>query len=95
MSLAKRSADTALMPPPPLTKRIKRPPKVLDEDVYSEAMSHIIARDFFPGLQESQAQQDFMDALDNGDKGSMVDFRLDEQKAMRKYAVLVQVPSLL
>jgi protein DGCR14 len=67
-ALAKRSAETALMPPPPPPKRIKRPPKVLDEDQYTSALSHIIARDFFPGLLESETQQEFLDALDAGDK---------------------------
>lgn len=56
------------MPPPPPTKRIKRPPKVLDEDDYTDALSHIIARDFFPGLVETQAQQEYLDALDSKDK---------------------------
>lgn len=64
-SLTKRSSDSALMPPPPPPKRQKRPAKVLDEDVYSDALSHIIARDFFPGLVESEAQQDYMQALDS------------------------------
>lgn len=41
------------MPPPP-KKRIKRPSTVLDEDVYTSALSEIIARDFFPGLLEGQ-----------------------------------------
>ncbi|KAK5107128.1 hypothetical protein LTR62_001718 [Meristemomyces frigidus] len=65
---AKRKMDTALMPPPPpppLPKRQKRPAKVLDEDVYSHALSHIIARDYFPGLLESQAQQEYLTALDS------------------------------
>ena len=54
------------MPPPsPPTKRQKRPAKVLDEDVYSDALSHIIARDFFPGLLETEAQQEYMEALDS------------------------------
>ncbi|KAJ8606737.1 hypothetical protein MRB53_040756 [Persea americana] len=52
---------------PRLSKRQRRPPKVLDEDVYSEALSHIIARDFFPGLHETGAQEEYMDALDSGD----------------------------
>lgn len=63
--LSKRNADTALMPPPPAPKRIKRPTKVLDEDVYTDALSHIIARDFFPGLLETQAQQEYLEALDS------------------------------
>ena len=67
-SLIKRPSDTALMPPPPPPKRIKRPPKVLDEDDYTDALSHIIARDFFPGLLETQAQQEYLDALASKDK---------------------------
>lgn len=55
------------MPPPPPPKRIKRPPKVLDEETYTSALSHIIARDFFPGLLESESQQDYLNALDAGD----------------------------
>ncbi|KAK3113772.1 hypothetical protein LTR53_008605 [Teratosphaeriaceae sp. CCFEE 6253] len=62
-TLAKRNNDTALMPPPP--KRQKRPTKVLDEDVYADALSHIVARDFYPGLLESQTQQDYLSALDS------------------------------
>ncbi|SMQ54668.1 unnamed protein product [Zymoseptoria tritici ST99CH_3D1] len=67
-ALAKRSSDTALMPPPPAPKRQKRPAKVLDEDVYSDALSHIIARDFFPGLLETEAQKDYLEALDSNNK---------------------------
>ena len=68
-SLVRRSTDdVALMPPPPV-KRIKRPPKVLDEDDYTSALSDIIARDYFPGLRETQAQQDYLTALDSRDGG--------------------------
>ena len=66
-ALTKRSLDSALMPPPPAPKRIKRPTKVLDEDSYTDALSHIIARDFFPGLLETEAQQEYLDALDSKD----------------------------
>ncbi|KAL8815657.1 MAG: hypothetical protein Q9223_005231, partial [Gallowayella weberi] len=66
-ALAKRSADTALMPPPPKPKRIKRPVKILDEDSYTDALSHIISRDFFPGLLETESQQDYLNALDSQD----------------------------
>lgn len=55
------------MPPPPPPKRIKRPATVLDEDVYTDALSEIIARDFFPGLQETKAKQEYLDALDSKD----------------------------
>lgn len=64
-ALTKRSSDQALMPPPPRPKRQKRPAQVLDEDAYVDAVSHIIARDFYPGLLESEAQQEYMAALDS------------------------------
>lgn len=67
-ALVKRNADDmALMPPPP-TKRIRRPPKVLDEDDYTSALAQIIARDYFPGLLETQAQQEYLTALDSNDE---------------------------
>ncbi|KAL8872670.1 MAG: hypothetical protein Q9174_001733 [Haloplaca sp. 1 TL-2023] len=66
-ALVKRSFDSSLMPPPPPPKRIKRPAKVLDEDVYTDALSHIIARDFFPGLLETESQQDYLNALESKD----------------------------
>ena len=64
----RKSEDLALMPPPPTPKRIKRPSTVLDEDVYTDALSHIIARDFFPGLLETQAQQEYLAALESNNK---------------------------
>ncbi|KAI9716293.1 MAG: hypothetical protein M1828_000389 [Chrysothrix sp. TS-e1954] len=66
-ALTKRPAPSSLMPPPPPPKRIKRPPKVLDEDTYTSALSHIIARDFFLDMLETEAQADFLDALDSRD----------------------------
>ena len=68
-ALARRHSanDVALMPPPPF-KRIKRPPKVLDEDEYTQALSDIIARDYFPGLLESQVQHEYLAALDSGNE---------------------------
>ncbi|KAL3445192.1 nuclear protein DGCR14 [Aspergillus insuetus] len=67
-AVVKRDSETALMPPPPPPKRIKRPATVLDEDVYTDALSHIIARDYFPGLLETQVKQEYLDALDSKDK---------------------------
>lgn len=63
----KTDLDLALMPPPPI-KRIKRPPKVLDEDDYTSALSKIIARDYFPGLLETQAQQEYLTALESNNE---------------------------
>lgn len=65
--LAKRPAGQ-LMPPPPPPKRIKRPATVLEEDAYTSSVSHIIARDFFPGLLETHAKQEYLDAIDSKDK---------------------------
>ncbi|KDQ63622.1 hypothetical protein JAAARDRAFT_29647 [Jaapia argillacea MUCL 33604] len=36
---------------------------ILDEDEYTEALSHIIARDFFPSLVHLDATNDYLDAL--------------------------------
>lgn len=62
--IKRRNDELALMPPPP-TKRIKRPTEVLDEDDYTDALSDIIARDYFPGLRETKAQEEYLSALDS------------------------------
>ncbi|KAI4694031.1 uncharacterized protein J4E84_002611 [Alternaria hordeiaustralica] len=67
-ALTKRSASNALMPPPPAPKRIKRPSVVLDEDTYVSAVSHIIRRDFFPGLAEADAQREYLNAVESNDR---------------------------
>jgi protein DGCR14 len=66
-ALVRRSIDTELMPPPPPPKRIKRPKNVIDEETYTDAISEIIARDFFPGLLETETQQEYLDALESQD----------------------------
>ncbi|KAI1468507.1 nuclear protein DGCR14 [Daldinia caldariorum] len=66
-ALVRKRNDLELMPPPPPPKRIKRPKKVLDEDSYTDALSQIIARDFFPGLLESETQQEYLDAIESKD----------------------------
>lgn len=64
-ALVRKRDDLSLMPPPPPPKRIKRPKRVLDEDTYTDALSQIIARDFFPGLLESETQQEYLDAVES------------------------------
>ncbi|EGX92504.1 molecular chaperone (ABC1), putative [Cordyceps militaris CM01] len=66
-ALVRKRQDTELMAPPPPIKKIKRPKQVLDEDSYTESLSQIIARDFFPGLLETEIQQEYLDALDSKD----------------------------
>lgn len=66
-ALTKRPAETTLMPPPPAPKRIKRPVRVVNEENYVSALSHIIKRDYFPGLAEAELQQEYIDALDSKD----------------------------
>jgi protein DGCR14 len=66
-ALTKRSAETALMLPPPAPKRIKRPVRVVNEENYLSALSHIIKRDYFPGLAEVESQQEYLDALESKD----------------------------
>ena len=68
-ALVRKRTDTELMPPPPPPKRIKRPRKVLDEETYTDSISHIIARDFYPGLLETETQSEYLDALDSKDEG--------------------------
>ncbi|KAI9697711.1 MAG: hypothetical protein M1820_007698 [Bogoriella megaspora] len=68
MALVKRTANDALMPPPPPPKRIKRAAIVLEEDEYAAAISYIIARDYFPEVLETAAQQELLDALESQDQ---------------------------
>ncbi|KZT52493.1 hypothetical protein CALCODRAFT_441498 [Calocera cornea HHB12733] len=46
---------------------------VLDEDEYTTALSHIIARDFFPSLQGLDATNEYLDALRSGDQDRIDD----------------------
>ncbi|KAH6686228.1 nuclear protein Es2-domain-containing protein [Plectosphaerella plurivora] len=66
--LVRKRTDLDLMPPPPPAKKIKRPKRVIDEDTYTDALSHIIARDFFPGLLETETKQEYLDALESKNK---------------------------
>lgn len=66
-AITKRAFDSSVMPPPPPPKRIKRPAKVIDEDSYTDALSHIIARDFYPGLIEIESKQEYLDAIESQD----------------------------
>lgn len=64
--IKRREDEVARMPPPP-SKRVKRPSEVLDEDEYTDALSSIIERDYFPGLREAQAQEEYLSALESRD----------------------------
>lgn len=46
-------------------------PKILDEDTYIEKMSEIIQKDFFPHLEKLEAQNQYLDALEQNDMNRM------------------------
>ncbi|XP_018339078.1 PREDICTED: protein DGCR14 homolog [Trachymyrmex septentrionalis] len=46
-------------------------PKILDEDTYIEKMSDIIQKDFFPHLEKLQAQNQYLEALEQNDMNRM------------------------
>ncbi|KAH7883696.1 nuclear protein DGCR14 [Phlebopus sp. FC_14] len=56
--------------PSSTTKSLNRQ-EILEEDEYTEALSHIIARDFFPSLVHLNATNDYLDAV-NPDDASLV-----------------------
>lgn len=66
-ALVRKRADTDLMPPPPPVKKIRRPKQVLAEDEYVDTLSHIIARDYFPGIEIAAAQTQYLNALESKD----------------------------
>jgi protein DGCR14 len=62
------SAMSAPKPPPsPVPERSLNRQVVLEEDEYTAALSHIIARDFFPSLVHLDATNDYLDALHSRD----------------------------
>ncbi|UNI19105.1 hypothetical protein JDV02_005321 [Purpureocillium takamizusanense] len=66
-ALVRKRTDTDLMPPPPQVKKIKRPRQVLAEDDYTDTLAHIIARDYFPGIEVASLQSDYLNAVESRD----------------------------
>ncbi|CAK7204145.1 hypothetical protein SEUCBS139899_006899 [Sporothrix eucalyptigena] len=96
-ALVRKRTDTELMPPPPPAKRIQRPKTVLDEDTYTDGLSRIIARDFFPGLLESETQNEYLNALESKDPTWISSAGKRLQEAMtpgRRHKPRLQAPSL-
>ncbi|KAG9314468.1 nuclear protein DGCR14 [Chiua virens] len=63
MSTSEAGPSTIAMPP----KRSLNRQEILEEDEYTEALSHIIARDFFPSLVHLDATNGYLDALRSND----------------------------
>ncbi|CAG8542213.1 2945_t:CDS:2 [Acaulospora morrowiae] len=64
MALTPSNNNKALvLQTPSVETTIKPKQEVLDEDTYTEALSGIIKRDFFPSLLTLEAQHDYVDAL--------------------------------
>ncbi|KAM3583018.1 hypothetical protein VKS41_004774 [Umbelopsis sp. WA50703] len=62
-----RNQNQAVALKQPQVAAPSRPAIVLDEDTYTDAISYIIERDFFPNLAKLRAQQEYFDAEDSGD----------------------------
>ena len=60
--MASGSSPQTNAPPRSLDRQV-----VLEEDEYTEALSHIIARDFFPSLVHLDATNNYLDALKSQD----------------------------
>lgn len=46
---------------------MKRPKTTLSEESYSDGLTHIIKRDYYPGLLEAEAQDEYLDAVSSKD----------------------------
>jgi protein DGCR14 len=70
---------------------------VLEEDEYTAALSHIIARDFFPSLVQLDATNDYLDALHSRDphliNASVRRLEQISQTPISSSSHLVQTPS--
>src|SRR6266702_1430247 len=60
-------SDPSSSTPASAPKRSLSRQTVLDEDEYTAALSHIIARDFFPSLVHLDATNEYLDALESRD----------------------------
>jgi hypothetical protein len=49
------------------TTSSRKPPQILDEDTYTEAIGEIVARDYFPTVASLKAQNEYLDALSSND----------------------------
>lgn len=69
LEVAKNMKDLAVFKKPlGVAKKYKKlRPKILDEDTYIKRMGEIIQRDFFPHLGKLQAQNQYLDALEQND----------------------------
>ncbi|XP_016431937.1 protein DGCR14-like isoform X2 [Sinocyclocheilus rhinocerous] len=66
--------------------------KILDEDEYIEGLEKIIQRDFFPDVSKLQAQNDYLEAEENGDMERMREIAIKYGSLMAKYTPRTYVP---
>ncbi|XP_076236184.1 splicing factor ESS-2 homolog [Calliopsis andreniformis] len=69
LEAAKNMKDVVIFKKPigVVKKHKKRQPKILDEESYVKRIGEIIQRDFFPHLDKLQAQNQYLDALEQND----------------------------
>ncbi|KAK3913802.1 Splicing factor ESS-2-like protein [Frankliniella fusca] len=69
LQIMKTAEDLQLFKKPgaPVSGRVRKKQKVLEEDVYIEQIGKIIERDFFPDLEKLRAQNQYLEAMDQND----------------------------
>ncbi|XP_060764257.1 splicing factor ESS-2 homolog isoform X2 [Neoarius graeffei] len=84
--------DSAVAVRKPQEEPNKTKKRLLDFDEYYESMEQIVQRDFFPDVTKLQAQNDYLEAEENGDLQRMREIAIKYGSAMAKYTPRTYVP---